>query len=124
MLKLITETTKQPALPAEAEANGDVAVRHESFMQDLENLFVALMALMRNPMPVLLGTQTLVIQHFHTWLPQLQGFMSPTDIMEIATNLLDACAQAQGQMILYRLVLILRFNELDMFKGTNIFFYF
>lgn len=120
MLKLITETTKQPALPAEAEANGDVAVRHESFMQDLENLFVALMALMRNPMPVLLGTQTLVIQHFHTWLPQLQGFMSPTDIMEIATNLLDACAQAQGQMILYRLVLILRFNELDMFKQPEV----
>ncbi|KAK5119317.1 hypothetical protein LTR85_007673 [Meristemomyces frigidus] len=120
MLKLIIETTKQPPEKAHAQTNGESPRRHPSFVQDLQNLFVALMALMRNPMPVLLGTQTLVVQHFHTWLPELGSFMTPLDILEIATNLLDACAHAQGKMILYRLVLIINYSHLDIFKPAEI----
>lgn len=120
MLKLIIETTKQPAEVTNAETNVETHQRHPDFVPDLQNLFVALMALMRNPMPVLLGTQTLVVQHFHTWLPEMSSFMTPADILEIATNLLDACAHAQGKMILYRLVLIINYSHLDIFKPAEI----
>ncbi|KAK4547880.1 hypothetical protein LTR36_010599 [Oleoguttula mirabilis] len=120
MLKLIIETTRQPSEIAKAQTNGESHQRHPSFVQDLQNLFVALMALMRNPMAVLLGTQTLVVQHFHTWLPELAYFMTPMDILEIATNLLDACAHAQGKMILYRLILIINLSHLDIFKPAEI----
>lgn len=116
MLRLIVETR----IPPQAEEGDEAEDRHPSFVQDLQNLFVALMALMRNPMAVLLGTQTLVIQHFHSWLPELASFMSPTELLEIATNLLDACAHAQGKLIFHRLVLIINFSQLEIFKQPEI----
>ena len=120
MLRLIVETRKeQPDVPG-AEMNGDTNERHPDFEQDLQSLFVALMALMRNPMAVLLGTQTLVVQHFHTWLPELTSFMSSGEILEIATNLVDACAHAKGKMILYRLILIINYSHLDIFKPPEV----
>lgn len=120
MLRLIIETTKQRPEIANANTNGEADERHPNLVQDLQNLFVALMALMRNPMLVLLGTQTLVVQHFHSWLPELTSLMSATDILEIATNLLDACAHAQGKMILYRLILVINYSHLDIFKPAEI----
>lgn len=119
MLKLIIETKKEGDELNSAQVNGETD-RHVKFQEDLQNLFVALMALMRNPMSVLLGTQTLVVQHFHSWLPELVSFMSPGDILEIATNLLDACAHAKGKMVLYRLILIINYSHLDIFKPPEI----
>lgn len=118
VLRLIVETKTPPS--AASDADEEETERHETFLQDLQNLFVALMALMRNPMPVLLGTQTLVIQHFHSWLPELASFMSPVEILEIATNLLDACAHAQGKLIFHRLALIINFSQLEIFKQPEI----
>ena len=120
VLRLIVETRKEPIEPTNGETNGHRAPRHPDFMRDLQNLFVALMALMRNPMAVLLGTQTLVVQHFHTWLPELVDCMSEIDILENATNLLDACAHAKGKMVLYRLILIINYSHLDIFKAPDI----
>ena len=120
MLRLIVETKKEGDQGQNGEANGEIHERHANFQQDLQQLFVALMALMRNPMSVLLGTQTLVVQHFHSWLPELVSFMSPSEILEIATNLLDACAHAKGKMVLYRLVLIINYSHLDIFKPPEI----
>jgi dedicator of cytokinesis protein 3 len=119
MLRLTVETR---ILPAEEDGtfSDEANDRHPSFVQDLQDIFVALMALMRNPMPVLLGTQTLVIQHFHSWLPELASFMSPSEILEIATNLLDACAHAQGKLVFHRLVLIINFSQLEIFKQPEI----
>jgi dedicator of cytokinesis protein 3 len=119
VLRLIVETRIPPSEEDDTDIE-DANARHPTFVQDLQDLFVALMALMRNPMPVLLGTQTLVIQHFHSWLPELASFMSPTEILEIATNLLDACAHAQGKLIFHRLVLIINFSQLEVFKQPEI----
>ncbi|KAH9815335.1 putative DOCK family protein [Teratosphaeria destructans] len=119
LLKLIVETTKRSPEEVDAVANGEAHDRHPTFASDLQGLIVALMALMRNPMPVLRGTQTLVVQHFHTWLPQLSPTLSAPEIMEIATNLLDACAHTQGRMILHRLILIINYSQLDLFKTTK-----
>ena len=119
LLRLIVETRIPPSAPDDAGIE-DAHARHPTFVQDLQDLFVALMALMRNPMPVLLGTQTLVIQHFHSWLPELASFMSPTEILEIATNLLDACTHAQGKLVFHRLVLIINFSQLEVFKQPEI----
>lgn len=120
MIKLIVETKKLPPSTSDAETNGHSHERHESFEQDLQNLFVAIMALMRNPMAVLLGTQTIVVQYFHTWLPELASFMSAADILDIATNLLDACSNAKGKMVLYRLILIINYSHLDVFKAPEV----
>ncbi|KAK0250357.1 hypothetical protein B0A54_16726 [Friedmanniomyces endolithicus] len=135
VLRLILETTRTPSTTSHTEAltNGDAGddvdhetaaeiedARHPDIVQDLQNVFVALMALMRNPMPVLLGTQTLVVQHFSTWLPEFAAYMPSSEILEIATNLLDACANAQGKMILYRLILVINYSHLDVFKPAEV----
>ena len=120
MLRLIVETKKERADIEDGNVNGETNDRHPNFEQDLQSLFVALMALMRNPMAVLLGTQTLIVQHFHSWLPELTSFMSAGEILEIATNLLDACAHAKGKMILYRLILVINYSHLDIFKPPEV----
>ncbi|KAK4634965.1 Dedicator of cytokinesis protein 1 [Fulvia fulva] len=119
ILKLIVETTRHFGTSGNEgeQLNGtpgpdrQAAMRHE-----LNDLFVAIMALLRNPMPVLLGTQTLLIQHFHAWLSELASVMAPAEILEIATDLLDSCSHAKGRMILYRLILIANYSHLEVFK--------
>lgn len=119
VLKLIVETTKQlTELDAET-ANGSLHDHRSDLRDELQRLFVAIMALMRNPMPVLLGTQTLLIQHYHTWLPELAPVMTPTEILEVATDLLDSCAHAKGKMILYRLILIMHYSHLRVFQDPE-----
>lgn len=122
LLKLIIETTKEKGEDGDNQlVNGDSSRRrHPSFLQDLQKLFVAIMALMRNPMPILLGTQTIVVQHFHSWLPELEGVMPAAEIMEIAIDLLDAFSHAQGKLILYRLILIIHYSHLEIFKSSEI----
>jgi len=71
-------------------------------------------------MPILLGTQTIVVQHFHSWLPELEGVMPAAEIMEIAIDLLDAFSHAQGKLILYRLILIIHYSHLEIFKSSEI----
>ncbi|KAK4507047.1 hypothetical protein PRZ48_000781 [Zasmidium cellare] len=119
MLKLIVETNKRlgVAESTEDQVNGSpLSDGNTELMRELQKLFVAIMALLRNPMPVLLGTQTLLIQHFHSWLPELESLMSPAEILEIATDLLDSCSRAKGRMILYRLILIANYSHLELFK--------
>ena len=124
MLKLIVETRKDNQEDRSGSINENLDSpsdeRHPNFDRDLQKLFVALMALMRNPMAVLLGTQTLVLQHFHSWLPELSSVMQAADVLEIATDLLGACAHAKGKMVLYRLILIVNYSHLDVFKPPEI----
>ncbi|KAF2479260.1 hypothetical protein BDY17DRAFT_305256 [Neohortaea acidophila] len=123
MLRLIVETKKErphSSHQVNGDSDPDSSERHPDFAHDLQRLFVAVMALMRNPMAILLGTQTLVVQHFHTWLPELASLMPPADIFEVATNMLDACAHAKGKLILHRLVLIWHYTHLDIFKTPEV----
>ncbi|QIW97944.1 hypothetical protein AMS68_003462 [Peltaster fructicola] len=119
MLKLIIETRKH-VLSNGTEVNGFKDDERPMFIEDLQRLFITLMALMRNPLPVLLGTQTLVIQHFHSWLPELASIMTPIEVLEIATDLMDACAHAQGKLILHRLVLLINYSRLGIFKHAEV----
>jgi dedicator of cytokinesis protein 3 len=119
VLKLIVETTRQLTESDAEDANGTLHDHRSDLRDELQRLFVAIMALMRNPMPVLLGTQTLLVQHYHTWLPELAPVMTPTEILEIATDLLDSCAHAKGKMILYRLILIVHYSHLRVFQAPE-----
>lgn len=119
VLKLIVETTRQ-LTESDSEDNDGSLHDHRSDLRDeLQRLFVAIMALIRNPMPVLLGTQTLLVQHYHTWLPELAPVMTPTEILEVATDLLDSCAHAKGKMVLYRLILIMHYSHLKVFQAPE-----
>lgn len=94
---------------------------HEAtFAADLDEIFVAAQNLMRNNAPVLVGTKTLVVQHFHSWLPELMGVLKPTEVLVIATNFINSCTEVQGKLILYKLVLINNISKFEIFDNFDI----
>lgn len=99
----------------------DIGITHSSsgFGRQLRQIFKALEGMMRTTAPILVGSQTLAVQHFHTWLPELTGLLSKEQILHIAIDFMDSCALVKGKLILYKLVLIINFSRLDMFSQPD-----
>ncbi|POR37856.1 Putative dock180 protein [Tolypocladium paradoxum] len=91
----------------------------QGFTRQLRTIFKALDAMMRNPAPVLVGSQTLAVQHFHTWLPELTGLLTTEEILHIAIDFMDSCTKVKGKLILYKLVLIINYSKLQLFAHPD-----
>lgn len=85
------------------------------FTRHLQSIFKALDSMMRSTAPVLVGSQTLAVQHFHTWLPELAGLLTTEEILHIAIDFMDSCALVKGKLVLYKLILIINYSKLDLF---------
>ncbi|KAK6225691.1 SH3 domain-containing protein [Colletotrichum tabaci] len=118
ILKFITHARGQQQAK---EAGIGITTSHSApgFTRELRNIFKALDAMMRNNVPVLVGSQTLAVQHFHTWLPELTGLLSTEEILHIAIDFLDSCADVKGKLVLYKLVLIMNYSKLDIFAHPD-----
>ncbi len=101
------------------EAGIGITSTQSGFSRDLHAIFKGLEALMTNPAPILVGSKTLVVQHFHTWLPELSGLFSLEEIMHIAIDFMDSCAGVKGKLILYRLVLIFNYTRMELFASSE-----
>lgn len=88
------------------EADVGITSNQANFSRDLRSIFTALEALMKDPSPVLVGSKTLVVQHMHTWLPELTSVYSAQEVFEIVKDFLDSAADVRGKLILYKLVFI------------------
>ncbi|EWC48801.1 hypothetical protein DRE_00106 [Drechslerella stenobrocha 248] len=86
------------------------------FSKDIKGIFKMLEALMGNPSPILIGSQTLAVQHFHSWLPELVDMLTPSEILHIAIDFVDSCGNVKGKLVLYKLVLIINFSKLAQFS--------
>ncbi|KAI9797642.1 MAG: hypothetical protein M1835_007390 [Candelina submexicana] len=102
------------------EAGIGITSTQSSFSRDIHTIFKSLEALMTNPAPILVGSKTLVVQHFHSWLPELSGLFTPEEILHIAINFMDSCAEVTGKLILYRLVLILNYTRVELFAYAEL----
>lgn len=102
------------------EAGIGITSTQSTFHRDLHTIFKALEALMRNPAPILVGSKTLVVQHFQGWLPELTGVFTDDEILRLAINFMDSSAQVEGKLIMYRLVLLLNFYTLDCFREPTV----
>ncbi|KAF1999177.1 hypothetical protein P154DRAFT_236464 [Amniculicola lignicola CBS 123094] len=116
ILKFIMNARQQQK---DKEAGIGITSRQPTFTKELQSIFKSLEALMTNPSPVLIGTKTILVQNFHTWLPELSASMSPSEIMALTSSFIDACAPAQGKLILYKLLLINHITGLDVFKSPD-----
>ncbi|KAE8353166.1 hypothetical protein BDV28DRAFT_148358 [Aspergillus coremiiformis] len=88
-----------------------------TFNRDLHMMFKSLEALMKNPSPAMVGSKTLVVQHFHTWLPELTKVLPRDEIIMIALSFMDSCKDVKGMLILYKLVLIQHYTRLEIFSS-------
>ncbi|CCX33505.1 Similar to Dedicator of cytokinesis protein 5; acc. no. B2RY04 [Pyronema omphalodes CBS 100304] len=87
-----------------------------TFTKDLRGIFKLLEKLMNSSDPRLVGSQTLAVQHFHQWLPELFGVLTQEDILLVAIDFMDSCDNVKGKLILYKLVLIVNFSRSQMFS--------
>ncbi|KAJ2896312.1 putative sh3 domain-containing protein [Zalerion maritima] len=98
------------------EAGIGITSSTPGFTRHLRSIFKALDLMMKNTAPVLVGSQTLAVQHFHTWLPELAGLLTTEEILHIAIDFMDSCASVKGKLVLYKLVLIINYAKLDIFS--------
>ena len=90
------------------------------FRRNVKALFGAFNDLMEGPSPILVGSKTLVVQHMHSWLPELKGLFSEEEILQIATEFLSSCAEVEGKLILYKLVFILNLTADGFFSQSDV----
>ncbi|MCJ1240819.1 hypothetical protein MMC14_008823 [Varicellaria rhodocarpa] len=108
ILRFIVEARKRQQIK---ESSIGITSTEATFNLDLGRIFTALESLMRDPSPVTIGSKTLLVQHVHTWLPELSECFIQTGILQITSNFLDACNAVSGKLILHKLVLILNFSR-------------
>ncbi|PGH16973.1 hypothetical protein AJ79_01357 [Helicocarpus griseus UAMH5409] len=116
LLKFIINAREQQK--AKEEGIGITKVQ-STFNRDLHFIFKSVEALMQNPAPILVGSKTLVVQHFHTWLPELSNALPKEEIISIALSFMDACKDVKSMLILYKLVLILNYIRLPLFEAPK-----
>jgi dedicator of cytokinesis protein 3 len=90
------------------------------FSKDMKILFTSLETLMKSSSPVLIGTKTLLVQNFHSWLPEFDGCMPAMDVFKLAEGFVESCADVQGKLVLYKLLLIHHLSELQIFRTPEV----
>lgn len=116
VLKFIINARQQQK---EKEENIGITRIQSTFNRDLHTIFKSLEALMKNNSPAMIGSKTLVVQHFHTWLPELSKVLPKDEIIMIALSFMDSCKDVTGMLILYKLVLIQHYTRLEIFSSGS-----
>ena len=116
ILKFITYARDQQKVK---EAGIGITSPSPDFARHLRSIFKALDGLMRNTAPILVGSQTLAVQHFHTWLPELTDMLSTEEVLHIAIDFMDSCSSVKGKLVLYKLILIINYSRLDLFSQPD-----
>ena len=99
----------------------DIGTNTEAtFKDDVKGIFDAFNRLMEDPSPILVGNKTLVVQHMHSWLPELTGLFHEEEILQLAVYFLESCAGVEGKLILYKLVFILDLTTDSLFSQANV----
>jgi dedicator of cytokinesis protein 3 len=113
VLKFIINAREQQKVK---EAGIGITTTQPTFTRDLQGIFKSLEALMTSSAPILVGSQTLAVQHFHTWLPELTGLLTTEEILHIAIDFVDSCVDVKGKLILFKLILIINYSKLELFQ--------
>lgn len=108
IMKFIITARQQQKVQADG-----VAARQNSFNEEMQSIFQSLENLMRNDSAALVGSKTLLVQHFHSWLPELLHVFSADEVIGIATRFIDSCEAVKGKLVLYRILLVLNYAQID-----------
>lgn len=88
-----------------------------TFSRDIHTIFRSLESLMKNPSPAMVGSKTLIVQHFHTWLPELSKVLPKDEMFMLALSFMDSCKDVTGMLVLYKLVLIQHYTQFEIFAS-------
>ncbi|KAJ5636680.1 uncharacterized protein N7484_009993 [Penicillium longicatenatum] len=114
LLKFIINAREQQK--AKEEGIGITSVQ-STFNRDLHTIFKSMEKLMKNSNPALVGSKTLIVQHFHSWLPELSKVFGRDEMIMIALSFMDSCKDVTGMLVLYKLVLIQSYTQFEIFSS-------
>ncbi|KAJ5278868.1 hypothetical protein N7478_004240 [Penicillium angulare] len=114
LLKFIINAREQQK--AKEEGIGITTVQ-STFNRDLHTIFKSMENLMKNSNPALVGSKTLIVQHFHSWLPELSKVFGRDEMIMIALSFMDSCKDVTGMLVLYKLVLIQSYTQFEIFAS-------
>lgn len=86
---------------------------YKTFKEDMQAIFFGLQMMLRSPTPALVGSKTLFVQHFHSWIPELLVAFTKDEVIKIVINFIDASQEATGKLVLYRILLILNCAQVE-----------
>ena len=104
----------------QVKEDGIGTTTQSAFKRDLKGIFNSFEELVRSPAPALIGDRTLVVQRMPAWLPELKTVFSEEEILQLASNVVDACEDVQGKLILYKLLLILKLTDINLFSQDHV----
>lgn len=108
IMKFIITARQQQKFQAEG-----LVTRQNNFNEEMQLIFRHLENLMRNESAALVGNKTLLVQHFHSWLPELVSVFSADEVRRTATRFMDSCESVKGKLVLYRILLVLNYVQID-----------
>lgn len=103
----------------QTDKHGVTTNQYESFREDMKAVFFGLQMMMRSETPALVGNKTLLTQSFHSWLPELLTVYPKPEVISLAMDMVDACQDSTGKLLLYRLLLILNLIDVDSLWEDN-----
>ncbi|KAI5202057.1 hypothetical protein E4T39_04850 [Aureobasidium subglaciale] len=86
----------------------------------VSSVVIALVNLMRNPREDLYGTQTILMQQFSSWLPELAHVMSADDILDVVDNMMNASVSKRGGLRIHRLIMIKELSGQETFSAPDV----
>lgn len=102
------------------EDEGERGLRDIMFKEELDNVLYLITQMMGPDQPsVMIGTQTLALQHFADILVELRRVYSPKELVDITRNFVDASAHATGKLIGHRLCMILAIVKSPVFNDNT-----
>ncbi|KAG8531171.1 uncharacterized protein KY384_004529 [Bacidia gigantensis] len=104
----------------QAKEAGIGATTLSAFKRDLKGIFISFEGVVKDPSPALIGNKALIVQHIPTWLPELKSVFSEEEILQLACNFVEACREVQGQLIMYKLVLVLKLLDITLFSQEHV----
>ncbi len=116
MLKFIARSHQQQVVK---HKELDMTNGSPDFTTSLKDIFVWLNRLMGSGNAAAIGTQTIAVQNFHTWLPELTSSLSKDQILMIAIDFIDTCEGAKGKLLLHKLILINNISQLEIFGNEE-----
>ncbi|KIX04206.1 uncharacterized protein Z518_07760 [Rhinocladiella mackenziei CBS 650.93] len=109
-MKILIASYQQRRFGSQTKENDE---KHSTFKEDMQAILFGLQMMMRSETAALVGSKTLLVQKFHTWLPELLPAFSKEEVIKIAIEFIDSGEEVSGKLVLYRIILILNYTKLD-----------
>ncbi|KAI8336596.1 hypothetical protein BC941DRAFT_427545 [Chlamydoabsidia padenii] len=99
------------------EDQGEHELRELMYKEDLQQFFDLATNMMRPDQPnSMIGTQTLVLQHFCEAITEVRDAYSSSEIVDIISTFVDACSHVTGKLVGFKLSMILAIIKAPIFS--------